>query len=757
MKAILIIFTLLTSTFQIIAQDIATARQQALNSTVTISGIITNGDELGPIRYIEDATAGIGLYDPDVMSGVNRGDSITVTGVLFDYNGLLELQPISDLTVHGSGYTVEPTIIFASQIGEDTEAELISIENAIFDNPGQVFSVGTHTFSANDEDGIIYVKADSELEGQTIPSCPATITAISSQYSFTGNDGYQLLIRDMNDFVYEQGICLLTPLVQTNVTTTSFDISWTTNLEGFSDLSYGLTADLELGTLVDSEGITSTDHSISLENLEAGSIYYVQGISYDNSDTTYSAITPFATISNSSGEIRVCFNHSVDTTVASIENAQVSGVYTNDSIKAYIDKAQHTLDVAVYNHSDGLITSAINDAYNRGVRVRYITCESTATLALGSLNDGIPVLERPEGMGIMHNKFIVVDANVFDSCWVLTGSTNWTSGQIFDDPNHLVMIQDQSVARTFEIEFNEMWGSDGDNPNASNAKFGANKKNNTPHHFTVNGQPFEVYFSPSDNTTTNIVNAIKTADYEIDFGLLVFTNNQLAWAIEDQYNLGVEVNGIIEQVNTQESEYEYLTELGANVLSHQEVDDIFHHKYCIIDHANVDSDPTVVTGSHNWSGAAETNNDENTIIIHDASITNQFYQEFHQRMNEIENAVEPSFNCVNEACVDPMDGSGTYNSLAACQLECTSTSINDITDLKYALYPNPNNGKFIFELYSNTSEINYCKIIDLQGRQLLTKSLNLTEGFNTFSFDYTLSKGVYFLEVEQEKIKVIVH
>jgi hypothetical protein len=34
--------------------DIATARNQGVGATVTITGIVTNGDELGPIRYIED-------------------------------------------------------------------------------------------------------------------------------------------------------------------------------------------------------------------------------------------------------------------------------------------------------------------------------------------------------------------------------------------------------------------------------------------------------------------------------------------------------------------------------------------------------------------------------------------------------------------------------------------------------------------------------------------------------------------------------
>ena len=107
------------------------------------------------------------------------------------------------------------------------------------------------------------------------------------------------------------------------------------------------------------------------------------------------------------------------------------------------------------------------------------------------------------------------------------------------------------------MEFEEMWGTNEANADSLNAKFGNDKSNNTPHHFVV-GDRLK-YFSPSDLTTYRIANAISTANYEIDFGLLVFTKNELAWAIEDQYNLGVEVNGIIENVNTQGSEFEYLS------------------------------------------------------------------------------------------------------------------------------------------------------------------------------------------------------
>ena len=224
MKKIFLLIGCIGLQLNIYSQDIATARTQVEGATVTISGIVTNGNELGsPIRYMEDATAGIAIYDPEVMENVNRGDSITVTGVLVDYNGLLEVQPVNDLTNHGSGYSINAQLITPNQIGEDTESELVSIENVVFENAGQVFSVGTHNFSSEGQSGIIYIKAGSSLENTLIPSCPVKMTAISSQYSFTGFDGYQLLIRDENDFEFSGEICFSSAVTQSNITTSSFD------------------------------------------------------------------------------------------------------------------------------------------------------------------------------------------------------------------------------------------------------------------------------------------------------------------------------------------------------------------------------------------------------------------------------------------------------------------------------------------------------------------------------------------------------
>ena len=296
--------------FQAPAQTIADARAMGADSTVTISGIVSNGEELGAIRYMQDGTAGIAVYAPSVMENVQRGDSITVTGQLVDYNGLLETDTAYNLIVHGSGYTLSPQLVAPSQMGEDIEGELIQINSLVFDNGGSIFSQGMQGFTANGESGIVYVRNGSPLEGELIPIGEIGLIGIVSQYTFTGFGGYQLLPRDIDDFILSNGIMMSSGLTQINITTDGFDVSWITNIDGSSNYLYGITPQLELGEIND--GASTTAHQVSLSGLLPGTIYYVQTYSVNETDTAFSNTAVYATQSLSSGEIRAYFNHSVD-------------------------------------------------------------------------------------------------------------------------------------------------------------------------------------------------------------------------------------------------------------------------------------------------------------------------------------------------------------------------------------------------------------------------------------------------------------
>ncbi|MCK4663835.1 MAG: T9SS type A sorting domain-containing protein [Bacteroidales bacterium] len=625
---------------------ISEARNSEIGTIVTVTGIVTNGDELGIIRYIQDATAGIGVYpgSGSVEFTPNRGDEVTVTGTIKEYASLLEIDELTSVTINSTGNDIpEPVVLTPPQIEELYEGQLVKIEEALFDDPGGTFAGNSnYGLTVNGEPFLIRINPSSNIVGEVIPAA-VNIVAIISQYSWgSSTEGYQLLPRDMDDMEILTILGITSLPVQSNITTNSFTLSWTTNDTALTRLDYGLTEELELGTIEENEYVTA--HSVNLTALEAGTIYYVKAYSILEDDTASTAIKVYSTVSNSSGEMKVYFTQSVDISVSAGEDA-VSAINTiEDTIISYIDVAQQTLDIIIYDVESESIVEAINNAYDRGVDIRYITDSVPNTETnpiLENLNLAIPIL-KGNTAAIMHDKFIVIDFADVDNCWVMTGSTNHTEANLGWDYNNMICIQDQALAKAFLLEFNEMWGANGMTPNPENAKFGSAKKDNTPHNFIIGGSSVELYFSPSDHATSVIVNALETAEDDLEFAIMVFTENSLGNAVKDAYDAGANVRGIIDYVEYSGSEFNYLLDNGVNVLDYQNPDGtswpngpVFHHKYAIVDFNSPDSDPILITGSHNWSASAESSNDENTLIIHDALIANLFHQEFTQRYFDI--------------------------------------------------------------------------------------------------------------------------
>ena len=284
----------------------------------------------------------------------------------------------------------------------------MQIDNVLFSNGGSLFTVGTHDFTANGEPGKVYIRSGSPLANSLIPMGPVTLIGISSQYTFSipANDGYQILPRDSSDIVPTGALIFTSPVIQTNITTTSFDLSWSVSDSSSSNYNYGITS--SMGNTINTGGHTLT-HTISLTGLQPATFYYVQCYSIKGVDTAFSNIRIYSTASNSSGLMRPYFNHSVDVSVSSGVNAQNITTFFNDTIKAYMDLAQNTLDICVYNASDATIATAINDAYNRGVQIRYIADDDVLNSMLSNLDPNIPIVYRDSiTAGIMHNKFIII-------------------------------------------------------------------------------------------------------------------------------------------------------------------------------------------------------------------------------------------------------------------------------------------------------------------------------------------------------------
>jgi len=190
-------FVIALSSLSIGAQTIQQVRNMSVGATVTVKGVVSNGSELGSIRYIQDATAGIACYGNN-LSSVALGDSITATGVLFDFSGLLELSPTNSFTNHGPVTQNVPQVIPITSAGEALEAQLVRIENVTFVQTGS-FAAGNSTVQITNGANTLDVRINgtTNIDGTAIPAGPVTITGLLGQF----NANYQIIPRSLSDIV----------------------------------------------------------------------------------------------------------------------------------------------------------------------------------------------------------------------------------------------------------------------------------------------------------------------------------------------------------------------------------------------------------------------------------------------------------------------------------------------------------------------------------------------------------------------------
>ncbi|BBB32476.1 conserved hypothetical protein [Thermotomaculum hydrothermale] len=262
----------------------------------------------------------------------------------------------------------------------------------------------------------------------------------------------------------------------------------------------------------------------------------------------------------------------------------------------------------------------------------------------------------------MHNKFVIVDEK-----WVWTGSWNFTinglygsennmnSGILGGNTNNAVELYSTGIAQAYTLEFEEMWGSSTQIPDPDNSNFHGRKTDNTRHLFNLNGTTVEVYFAPGDNPLSKLQDTIANdADYNAYFCIFAWSDqtmcDELKYKYEGSYDdmvgtlTGFDIAGVFEHLywnqwwsasvdmtgrtasKTSDNNPNIRWANPAPVYKDNE-DTMMHHKYMILD-VNTDSDPIVITGSLNWSANGNDSNDENVLIIHNANIANQYYQEF---------------------------------------------------------------------------------------------------------------------------------
>ncbi len=271
-------------------------------------------------------------------------------------------------------------------------------------------------------------------------------------------------------------------------------------------------------------------------------------------------------------------------------------------------------------------------------------------------NANIPLIDDTadgsKGTGLMHHKFIVVDGKT-----VIVSSANFTTSGIhgdFNQPesrgnaNHLLKLESRDLAKQFTQEFNIMWG-DGVG-GQSDSKFGTNKPYRGVQNIDVGTTSVAIQFSPTARSKTweNSVNGLisktlKTANQSIHFALFVFSGQRIADTMQTQAEKGVNIAGIIDPGFAYRYYSEGLDMMGVSIARKCKYEaenrpwkqplstvgipkllpgDKLHHKFSVIDNK------VVITGSHNWTEAANTQNDETLLIIQNPIVTAHFQREF---------------------------------------------------------------------------------------------------------------------------------
>ena len=290
----------------------------------------------------------------------------------------------------------------------------------------------------------------------------------------------------------------------------------------------------------------------------------------------------------------------------------------DDLVSASIIAARQSVDVALRELSLESITKALITVTRRGVPVRIVTDTDSLTgrSNFQALRDaGILVIDDQQP-GIMNDKFIVVDHSQ-----VWTGSVDYDISGVFREYNAVVRISSSEIAADYTKEFDEMF---------VNNQFGRLVVPETPYSsVTIQGTQVDVLFSPDDLVVDRLSMLLGEAQQSIYFLAYSFGSNDLGNIIREKAAQGIVVGGVLEsdqvtaeQANpTQVEELNLFRQAGLDIRLDGKTE-VMNHKIMIIDGR------IVVMGSYDFTNRAETENDENVLIIYDEKIAQKFMEEF---------------------------------------------------------------------------------------------------------------------------------
>lgn len=288
------------------------ARAHGAGATVTVRGVVLNGPELGGLRFVQDGEAGLALYSlPSRIEGfddLRAGDSIQATGLLKNYQGLLEMDPVTTVQRISGGRTLRaikvPATTVSSAFAEANEGRLVEITGVsritnTAGTPVTSLSANSNYLLDGQQGALIRINvASTGPSGLVSASVPQNerfdVRGVLSQYAPSGTGGYQLLPRQVTDLVRGGGLPrIVGEPVPVSITPQGFTLEFSTIYPGDTRVQYGPSASALAETRVDAN--MTTQHRLVLDELEPGTTYYVKVSSRNASGTATTPPVPIIT------------------------------------------------------------------------------------------------------------------------------------------------------------------------------------------------------------------------------------------------------------------------------------------------------------------------------------------------------------------------------------------------------------------------------------------------------------------------------
>jgi phosphatidylserine/phosphatidylglycerophosphate/cardiolipin synthase-like enzyme len=132
----------------------------------------------------------------------------------------------------------------------------------------------------------------------------------------------------------------------------------------------------------------------------------------------------------------------------------------------------------------------------------------------------------------------------------------------------------------------------------------------------------QCYFSPGGGCTDAIVAQINSAQHSIEFQGYTFTSRPIGSALVAAHRRGVDVKVVLDAASTGDHRAEAVYVLHGGIPVYLDAKHaIAHNKVILID------DSTLITGSFNFTRAAEEDNAENVLILHNQPQIQSAYED----------------------------------------------------------------------------------------------------------------------------------